>query len=44
MTDKTATVDWEGRGKQGKGTIMTQTPALKACPYGVASRFKGDVP
>lgn len=42
MNDKTATIRWEGRGKQGKGTISTQTPALKNYPYGVASRFEGD--
>jgi osmotically inducible protein OsmC len=42
MSDKTATVHWEGRGKQGVGKISTQTQALKAYPYGFASRFEDD--
>lgn len=42
MSDKTATVHWEGRGKQGVGKINTQTEALKAYPYGFASRFEDD--
>jgi len=43
MSDKTASVHWEGRGKQGVGRISTQTDALKAYPYGFASRFEGDI-
>ena len=42
MSDKTATVHWEGRGKQGVGNISTQTEALKSYPYGFASRFEDD--
>src|SRR6202047_4462226 len=42
MSDKTATVHWEGRGKQGIGKISTQTQALKTYPYGFASRFEDD--
>lgn len=42
MSDKTATVHWEGRGKQGVGRISTETDALKAYPYGYASRFEND--
>ena len=42
MSDKTATVHWEGRGKQGVGKISTETQALKAYPYGFASRFEND--
>jgi osmotically inducible protein OsmC len=42
MSDKTATVHWEGRGKQGAGKISTQTDALKSYPYGFASRFEDD--
>ena len=42
MSDKTASVHWEGRGKQGVGRISTQTDALKAYPYGYASRFEND--
>src|SRR5271156_250140 len=42
MSDKTATVHWEGRGKQGVGKISTETSALKSYPYGFASRFEDD--
>ncbi len=42
MSDKIATVHWEGRGKQGMGKISTQTEALKSYPYGFASRFEDD--
>jgi osmotically inducible protein OsmC len=40
MTDKIATVHWEGRGKAGIGRISTGTGALKDYPYGYASRFE----
>jgi osmotically inducible protein OsmC len=42
MADKTATVHWEGQGKKGVGRVSTQTEALKAYPYGFASRFEDD--
>ena len=42
MSDKTANVHWEGRGKQGVGKISTQTEALRSYPYGYASRFEDD--
>lgn len=42
MSDKTAGVHWEGRGKQGVGAISTQTDALKSYPYGFGSRFEDD--
>jgi lipoyl-dependent peroxiredoxin len=42
MTDKTASVHWQGRGKQGVGKISTQTDALQAYPYGFGSRFEDD--
>jgi osmotically inducible protein OsmC len=42
MNDKTASVHWEGRGKQGQGKISTETGALKQYPYGFASRFEDD--
>jgi osmotically inducible protein OsmC len=42
MADKTASVHWEGRGKNGVGKISTQTDALKSYPYGFASRFEED--
>ena len=42
MSDKTANVHWEGRGKKGVGKISTQTDALKSYPYGFGSRFEDD--
>lgn len=42
MTEKTANVHWEGRGKNGLGTISTETGALKQYPYGFSSRFEDD--
>src|ERR1700676_1522979 len=42
MTDKTAMVHWEGRGKKGVGKISTETDALKSYPYGFGSRFGDD--
>src|SRR5260221_4308716 len=32
---------WRGGLKDGKGTISTQSGALKAYPYGFSSRFEG---
>ena len=43
MIERTASVHWEGQGKKGVGQISTETGALKAYPYGFASRFEGDV-
>ena len=42
MADKTATVHWEGKGKEGVGKISTQTDALRSYPYGFGSRFEDD--
>ena len=42
MIEKTASVHWEGQGKKGQGQISTETGALKAYPYGFASRFGDD--
>lgn len=42
MTEKTASIHWEGQGKQGLGSISTETGALKQYPYGFASRFEDD--
>jgi osmotically inducible protein OsmC len=42
MSEKTASVSWEGQGKLGLGSISTQTGALKQYPYGFASRFEDD--
>ena len=32
---------WQGGFKEGKGSISTESGALKDYPYGVASRFEG---
>ena len=42
MSERKATVHWEGQGKNGQGQISTETDALKAYPYGFASRFEDD--
>lgn len=42
MIEKTASVHWEGRGKQGQGQISTETGALNRHPYGFANRFEDD--
>jgi len=42
MNEKTASVHWEGHGKEGQGRISTETGALKRYPYGFASRFEDD--
>jgi osmotically inducible protein OsmC len=42
MSEKKASVHWQGAGKTGKGSISTETGALKDYPYGFASRFEGD--
>jgi lipoyl-dependent peroxiredoxin len=39
MTEKSASVHWQGSGKNGKGQISTETGALEHHPYGFASRF-----
>lgn len=38
--DKTASAHWQGNLKQGKGTISTQSGALKDNPYGFNTRFE----
>ncbi|AVS83341.1 OsmC family peroxiredoxin [Paracidovorax avenae] len=42
MSEKTASVHWQGAGKTGKGQISTETGALKSYPYGFGSRFGDD--
>ena len=36
---RTGSAAWQGGIKDGKGAISTQSGALKAYPYGFASRF-----
>lgn len=38
---RSASVTWNGGLKDGRGAITTQSGALKAQPYGFASRFEG---
>ena len=42
MTEKSASVHWQGQGKKGEGQISTETDALQAYPYGFGSRFEDD--
>ena len=42
MSEKTASIHWEGAGKTGQGQISTETGALKQYPYGFKSRFEDD--
>ena len=42
MSEKKASVHWEGAGKTGQGQVSTETGALSSYPYGFASRFGDD--
>jgi len=42
MSEKKASVHWEGAGKTGQGQVSTETGALDRYPYGFASRFGDD--
>lgn len=42
MIEKKASARWEGSGKAGRGTVSTETGALKEQPYAVRHRFEGD--
>jgi osmotically inducible protein OsmC len=42
MSERKGNVHWEGRGKEGKGLIDTESGALKQVPYGYATRFEDD--
>ena len=42
MSEKKASVHWEGAGKAGQGQVSTETGALEKYPYGFASRFGDD--
>ncbi|MEO5626507.1 MAG: OsmC family protein [Dokdonella sp.] len=39
--NKTGSASWQGGIKDGKGSISSESGALKAYPYGFASRFEG---
>ncbi len=36
---RTAKAEWQGTGKEGKGTLSTQSGVLSATPYGFNTRF-----
>jgi lipoyl-dependent peroxiredoxin len=36
---RTARAEWQGTGKEGKGTLTTQSGVLSATPYGYNTRF-----
>jgi lipoyl-dependent peroxiredoxin len=36
---RTARAEWQGTGKEGKGTLATQSGVLSATPYGFNTRF-----
>jgi osmotically inducible protein OsmC len=38
---RTGSAAWQGGLKDGKGSLSTESGALKAYPYGFASRFEG---
>ena len=38
---RTGSAEWAGGIKDGKGSISTESGALKAYPYGFSSRFEG---
>ncbi|BEU94342.1 OsmC family protein [Acidovorax sp. DW039] len=42
MSEKKASVHWEGTGKAGQGQVSTESGALSKYPYGFASRFGDD--
>src|SRR6202167_4623680 len=41
MTTTSGSAKWQGGIKDGRGAISTKSGALKAYPYGFASRFEG---
>jgi osmotically inducible protein OsmC len=36
---RTARAEWQGTGKEGKGTLSTQSGVLSTTPYGFNTRF-----
>ena len=39
---KTASAQWKGSVKQGKGNVSTESGALSSQPYGFNTRFEGE--
>jgi osmotically inducible protein OsmC len=42
MPEKSASVLWDGTGKEGLGKVSAESGALSDYPYGFASRFEDD--
>lgn len=39
---RTASAEWKGTGKEGKGTLSTQSGVLKNNPYSYVTRFENE--
>lgn len=39
---RTASAEWKGTGKEGKGTLATQSGVLKNNPYSYSTRFENE--
>jgi lipoyl-dependent peroxiredoxin len=42
MSERKGSAHWQGRGKDGKGSVSTETGTLKGANYGFATRFEED--
>ena len=42
MSERKGSVQWQGRGKEGRGRISTATGTLKEANYGYSTRFEDD--
>jgi osmotically inducible protein OsmC len=42
MIKRTAEAVWKGTGKEGKGTLQTQSGVLAQTPYSFTTRFQGE--
>jgi osmotically inducible protein OsmC len=42
MSERKGSAHWQGRGKDGKGSVSTETGTLKDANYGFSTRFEED--
>ena len=42
MSERKGSANWQGRGKEGKGRVSTETGTLKDAKYGFSTRFEDD--
>ncbi len=42
MSERKGSARWQGRGKEGKGSVSTETGTLKDANYGFSTRFEED--